>query len=328
MILGKLQNITKELDKSIQSKSLIELPLPSDLVDDIRKSLELIKNHPDQGENITEELLNIYSKLTEAALVIKHNCWNSFQHPLATNERLSEEYGVIVVCENLSIIVEALKLLKSVKWNEEELNSVTSLQKKMKEALQQNAAKQKELEKKIKEEFRKYIENGTIDGISIKKHSNLDPLYTTIKLKEDNKNTDIKISEFLNSDFYKENKIAGFCILNSDQEEIVRGFVNNKGKRCYDLGTTVQYGIKFNWYVDGKERSITLSANSDGSIRVVSDRPTDAYLERNKDVKIKVNNEYLSLADAVKTCKQKKNNVSSKLSQSSITEHFRPLVRT
>ena len=140
--------------------------------------------------------------------------------------------------------------------------------------------------------------------MSIAKRTDQNFLYATIKLKDDNENTDIEISEFLNNDFRKKNNINEIRILNGDQEEIVCGFVSNEGKRCYDLGTTVQYGIKFNWYVDGKEYSITLGANSDGSIRIISDRPTDADLEKNKDVKIKVGNAYLSLADAVKTCRQ------------------------
>uniref|UniRef100_A0AAU7YK24 Uncharacterized protein n=1 Tax=Wolbachia endosymbiont of Oeneis ivallda TaxID=3171168 RepID=A0AAU7YK24_9RICK len=89
------------------------------------------------------------------------------------------------------------------------IQDIESLQKKMKEVLEnmqqqeQSAARKKELEEKAKAEFSKYIENGTIDEISIKKYSNLDRLYTIIKLKEDNKSTDIQVSEFLNSDFCK-----------------------------------------------------------------------------------------------------------------------------
>ncbi|WP_410543007.1 hypothetical protein [Wolbachia endosymbiont of Tetranychus urticae] len=201
----------------------------------------------------------------------------------------------------------------------------------MKEALekvqqQQNAARQKELEEKAKEELSKYIENGTIDAISIEKHSNPDLLYTIIKLKEDNKSTDIKISEFLNSEFCKENKIAGFLISNGNQEEIIHGFIKEE-IRYYDLGTTAQYGIKFNWYVDGKECSITLGINSDGNMKIVSNKPDDKDLEKNKDVKIKVGNAYLSLADAVKTCRQQ-GDPSSTVKQASANEHCRPLART
>lgn len=95
--------------------------------------------------------------------------------------------------------------------------------------------------------------------------------------------------------------------------------------RCYNLGTAAQYGIKFNWYIDEREFIIILSANSDGTIKIASDKPDDKDLEENKDVRIKVGNDYLSLADAVKTCKQEKNEASSKLSQPSTTEYFRPV---
>uniref|UniRef100_A0A3B0IX42 Uncharacterized protein n=2 Tax=unclassified Wolbachia TaxID=2640676 RepID=A0A3B0IX42_9RICK len=39
MILEKLQDITKELEKSIQSKSIVKLPVSDNLVNDIRESL-------------------------------------------------------------------------------------------------------------------------------------------------------------------------------------------------------------------------------------------------------------------------------------------------
>ncbi|MGL9757413.1 MAG: hypothetical protein ACR5LA_00785 [Wolbachia sp.] len=241
--------------------------------------------------------------------------------------------------QNLGSILEIVTLIKRlneelekafISINFNELNhDIESLQKKMKEALektqQQSAAKQEELEKKAKEEFGKYIENGTIDAMSIKRDSNLDLLYTIIKLKEDNKSTDIKVSEFLNSDFCKKNNIAGFFISNGNQKEFISGEISD-GIRYYYIGTTDQYVIKFNWYIDGKECSITLGANSDGSIRIISDRPTDADLEKNKDVKIKVGNADLSLAEAVKTCEQKED-PSSIMNQASANEHVLPAAR-
>ncbi len=154
MVLEKLQDIIKELDESIQSKSIVKSPVSDNLVNDIKESLELIKKHPDQEKNIKEKLIG-------AGFIVQHECWDSFKHSLANNEPLSDKYDVVVAYENLSIIVEALKLLNSVNRSEEELNQITSLQKKMKEELekmqQQSAERQKELEKKIEEKFRKYI---------------------------------------------------------------------------------------------------------------------------------------------------------------------------
>ncbi|WP_264704011.1 hypothetical protein [Wolbachia endosymbiont (group A) of Volucella inflata] len=54
----------------------------------------------------------------------------------------------------------------------------------------------------------------------------------------------------------------------------------------------------------------------------MGDKPADEDLEKNKDVRIKVGDHYLSLASAVKTCKQNsqqrnENSASSKLNQPS-----------
>ncbi|WP_143689511.1 hypothetical protein [Wolbachia endosymbiont of Nilaparvata lugens] len=324
MILEKLQDITKELEKSIQSKSIVKLPVSDNLVNDIRESLELINNDHSEKEEIIKKLRYIYKLLTDEFDIIEEDYWDSLKHSLANSQSLSDKYNIKVAYENLKIVVEALRLLVGDNSDIEKIrNRAMLLQEKMQQ--QQDAAKQEELEKKSKEEFSKYV-NGTIDGISIEKHKDLDSFYAKITLKNDNKSTDIKISEFLNNDFCKKNNIAGFLILNSNQEKTIYGFVDKK-VRYYDLGATVQYGIKFNWYVDGKECSITLGANSDGSIRIISDRPTDADLEKNKDVKIKVGNAYLSLADAVKMCRQQED-PSSTVKQASANEHCRPLART
>ncbi|UIP92003.1 hypothetical protein IYZ83_002085 [Wolbachia pipientis] len=138
---------------------------------------------------------------------------------------------------------------------------IESLKKKMEEALektqqQQSAARQKELEEKAKEEFGKYIKNGTIDAVSIEKRKDQNSLYATIKLKDDNKTTDIRVSEFLNSEFCKENNIAGFLLSSGDQKEPISGYIH-EGVRYYNLGTAAQYGIKFNWYVGERAMAST-----------------------------------------------------------------------
>ncbi|WP_353280958.1 hypothetical protein [Wolbachia endosymbiont (group B) of Cyclophora punctaria] len=248
-----------------------------------------------------------------------------------------------VYYQNLESILKIVNIIKGLKTgvgqesaipNIDEsvlICDIESLKKKMEEALektqqQQSAARQKELEEKAKEEFGKYIKNGTIDAVSIEKRKDQNSLYATIKLKDDNKNTDIRVSEFLNSEFCKENNIAGFLLSSGDQKEPISGYIH-EGVRYYNLGTAAQYGIKFNWYVGERECSITLSA-SDGSIKIVSNKPDDKDLEKNKDVKIKVPVlGYLSLADAVKTCRQQED-PSSTVKQASANEHCRPLART
>lgn len=340
MVLEKLQGITEELSKSTRDRSITKLPVPDNLVNDIRESLELITNDHSEKEEIIKKLRSIYQLLVGECNIIEEDCWDSFKYSLANNETLSDKYNIKVAYENLNIVVEALKLLHDNHANERgELDAAVSFQKKMKEALekmqQQIAAKQKELEekakaeleKKAKAEFGKYIKNGTIDAVSIEKRKDQNSLYATIKLKDDNKNTDIRVSEFLNSEFCKENNIAGFLLSSGDQKELISGYIH-EGVRYYNLGTAAQYGIKFNWYVGERECSITLGANSDGSIRVIGDRPTDKDLEENKDVKIKVPGlDYLTLADAVKTCRQQED-PSSTVKQASANEHCRPLART
>ncbi|WP_375604437.1 hypothetical protein NOX90_02760 [Wolbachia endosymbiont of Anurida maritima] len=358
MILTKLQDIEKKIGQSIQNKSIIKLPMYGNLVEDIKESLELIRKGDDQKEEIIKELKDIYKRLKGVYEIIQSDCWDSFRHSLSNSESLSDKYNIKTAYENLSAVVEVLGLL----YNDDlckpiidsdkniSLNDITSLQKKMKEALekmqqQQSATNQGqgddvneyhdnaneneycELEKKANAEFGKYIENGAIDSTSITKTQSGN-LYAAITLQDNNnKNTSIKISEFLNSKFCTENNIAGFSI-NSSQKEVIKGYRDDKGVRYYDLGTTAQYGIKVDWYVGERECSITLSANSDGSIKIVGDKPADGDLEKNKDVRIKVNDEYLSLADAVKRCKQNNDlqehedssKVSSKFDQSLVSQ--------
>ncbi|MGL9759106.1 MAG: hypothetical protein ACR5LA_10165 [Wolbachia sp.] len=321
MTLKKLQDITEELNKSIQNRSIVKSPVyVNNLVENIQESLDLVKNDHSQNEEIIRKLWYIYQLLTTECAIIQENCWDNFRHSSANNEPLSDKYSIEVAYKNLNIVVEALKLLVGDNENRKEtLNQAMSLQKKMKEALekmqqQQNAARQKEeLEKKSKEEFSKYIENGTIDGVLIQRYQNSDLLHATIKLQDNN--TSIKISEFLNSKFCTENNIAGFS-LNDNQEKGISGYVDNK-VRHYNLSAIGQYGVQFDWYVDRKKCSITLSANSDGSIKIVGDKPADEDLEKNKDVRIKVNGKYSSLADAVVSSKfsQPDAVVNSKLSQ-------------
>lgn len=354
-ILKKLQDIEKEINKSMQNKSIIKLPMYVNLVEDIKESLELVKNGHSQEEEIIKKFRNIYTGLEIECTIVRDDCLDSLKHSLANNEPLSDKYNIEAAYKNLNILVEALKLLHSVQVDKVgiskaviPLDTAISLQKKMKEELEkmqqqqlpQSATNQGndvneypddaneneycELEKKANAEFGKYIENGAIDSTSITKTQSGN-LYAAITL-QDNNNTSIKISEFLNSKFCTENSIAGFSI-NSSQEEVIKGHIDDKRVRYYDLGTTVQYGIKFNWYVGERECSITLSANSDGSIKIVGDKPADKDLEKNKDVKIKVGDSYLSLADAVKTCKQNSqqrnenlSKVSSKFDQSLVSQ--------
>ncbi len=489
-ILKKLQDIEKELNKSIQNKSIIKLPMYGNLVEDIKESLELVKNGHSQEEEIIRKFRNICTGLKVECTIVQDNCLDSLKHSLANNESLSDEYNIEAAYKNLNIVVEALGLIYdvhangkkiydeaillqkkmkealekmqqqhlpqsatnqsqgkaikqkiqdivtnkklqnvlmdpgeiklindyvdnikqngtgqglekeeldelkaiykglhaiftdiSIDWdgNKQSFNSrkinihyqnlgsilkivtlikeldeklsdkiisadetilpddITSLQEKMKKALEkmqqqhlpQSATNQgndeneySKLEEEAKIKFSKYIENDTIDGVSIRKYKDGD-LCAIIKLQDsNNENASIKISEFLNSKFCTENNIAGFSILNGSQKEVIKGYIGDKRVRYYDLGTTAQYGIQFNWYVGEEKRSITLSANSDGSIKIVGDNPADEDLEKNKDVRIKVGDRYLSLASAVKTCKQNsqqrnENSASSKLNQPS-----------
>ncbi|WP_419214949.1 hypothetical protein [Wolbachia endosymbiont of Rhagoletis cingulata] len=326
--------ILKKIKQKIEDKKeLYSVFTNPEEIKSINSCINIIKSNGMNSEE-SDILQDIYQGLYSMFADISKD-WKNNQDSLSS-KKIDMHY------QNLGSILEIVTLIKGLneEWRKafifidfNEFNrDIEPLRKKMREALEkmQQQKSQKELfelEKKSKEEFGKYIENGTIDEISIKKYSNQDRLYTIIKLKEDNKSTDIQVSEFLNSDFCKKNNINEIRILNGDQEEIVCGFVDNKGKRCYDLGTTVQYGIKFSWYVGGKEHNITLGANSDGNIRVVGDIPSDEDLEKNKDVRIKVCGEYLTLAEAVKTCRQQED-PSSTVKQASANEHCRPLVRT
>lgn len=157
-----------------------------------------------------------------------------------------------------------------------------------------------ELEKQAKIEFSKYIENGSIDSVSIIGTSDHN-FCAAIKLDANNAN--IKVSELLNNEFCTNNKITNFSLSNHNSEKIVSGYVDDKGVRCYDLSKIAPHQMQFNWRIGERECSITLSTNGNGIIitRHVKHEGFDFMedLKKNKDVKIKIGAGYLSLADTV-----------------------------
>ncbi|WP_425385972.1 hypothetical protein [Wolbachia endosymbiont (group A) of Barypeithes pellucidus] len=136
MILRKLQDIEKEINQSIQSRSIVKSPLYGNLVEDIKESLELVGKDHNQKEEIIRKLWSIYQSLTIEHAIIEEDCWDSLKHSLANNEPLSDKYNIEVAYKNLNIVVEALKLLDNGNdGRRDKLNQAMSLQKKMKEAL-------------------------------------------------------------------------------------------------------------------------------------------------------------------------------------------------
>lgn len=100
MILKKLQDIKKEREKSIQSKSIVKSPVSDNLVNDIRESLELIKNGHSKKEEITKELQSIYQLFAGECNLIEEDCLDSLKHSLANSEPLSDKYNIEVAYKN------------------------------------------------------------------------------------------------------------------------------------------------------------------------------------------------------------------------------------
>ncbi|NSM56883.1 hypothetical protein HET73_05870 [Wolbachia endosymbiont of Atemnus politus] len=74
-----------------------------------------------------------------------------------------------------------------------------------------------------------------------------------------------------------------------------------------------------------------MSVNSHGSVEIVEGEPADEDLKKNEDVRIKVGSNYLSLAEAIMTCKQNSqqwnedsSTVSSQINQASASPIIRP----
>lgn len=154
-----------------------------------------------------------------------------------------------------------------------------------------------ELEKEAKIEFSQYIKSGSIDSVSIEEISSGN-LHAKITLRDSN--TDVKISELLNNEFCKSNKITSFSLLHSNKEEIISGYVDEEKVRCYDLSKIAPHQMQFNWCIGERECSITLSTNGN---RVVVTGCKGLHsmkdLEANNYVKIKIGDDYLSLTDTV-----------------------------
>jgi hypothetical protein len=163
----------------------------------------------------------------------------------------------------------------------------------------------KSLQAEAKKELSQYIQND-VEKVSIYGSR------AEIQLKGDKE--EFKISEFLNSDFCQNNGISGFSTLHGNGKSGMHGVVSSEGIRHYVV-TDGSYEMALNWYVEGKECSIKININADGSVKL-TDRNgvTDEEIAKNKDVKIG----NLSLFDALVEEKWKENEISETLRSNSV----------
>lgn len=159
------------------------------------------------------------------------------------------------------------------------------------------AEKSSNLPNQIKAQLSKYITN---NGNPIVKEVTAYGNYVQIELDSDC--TEVKISEFLQSDFCKNNGISGFSTFHNDDKGGMHGFLSPNGLRNYTV-TDGSYDMTLDWVVGGKKCTITININEDGVVVIdkdgviVEDRNglTDEQLKANKYVTING----VSLFDAI-----------------------------
>ncbi len=140
-----------------------------------------------------------------------------------------------------------------------------------------NSIARPELQDEAKKVLNGYIENG-VETFSIYRSC------AEIELRA-NKH-EFKISEFLNSNFCKDNGILGFSTLHSNGKSGIHGFVSEEGIRYY-IVTDGSYEMTLNWYdKDGKKCTIIINIDASGIELIERNSVTDDQLKANKDVKI------------------------------------------
>lgn len=134
-----------------------------------------------------------------------------------------------------------------------------------------------ELQDKAKKVLNGYIESG-VETVSI--------YGSCAEVKLGGNEHEFKISEFLNSNFCKDNRISGFSTLHSNGKNGMHGFVSEEGIRHY-IVTDGSYEMTLNWcYEDGKKCTIIINIDANGIELIERNRVTDDQLKANKDVKI------------------------------------------
>ncbi|MCJ7454750.1 MAG: hypothetical protein MUP48_04825 [Wolbachia endosymbiont of Homalodisca vitripennis] len=134
-----------------------------------------------------------------------------------------------------------------------------------------------ELQDKAKKVLNGYIESG-IETVSI--------YGSCAEVKLGGNEHEFKISEFLNSNFCKDNRISGFSTLHSNGKNGMHGFVSEEGIRHY-IVTDGSYEMILNWCdEDGKKCTIIINIDANGIELIERNRVTDDQLKANKDVKI------------------------------------------
>ncbi|WP_339045366.1 hypothetical protein [Candidatus Mesenet endosymbiont of Agriotes lineatus] len=122
------------------------------------------------------------------------------------------------------------------------------------------------------QEFSKYINNGTLESVQLRVRSPVITMLTARIILNNNKG-EISISDILNSDFCKKNKITAITLLlpNQDEKRGIRGRVDENGIRIYEIANG-SYNMTLKWRFEEKECNIKVNISDDGSIK---------FLERN-----------------------------------------------
>lgn len=163
------------------------------------------------------------------------------------------------------------------------------------------------LPNRIKAQLSKHITN---NGNPIIQEVAVYGNYAQINLNSDG--AELKISEFLQGDFCKDNGISGFSTFHNDDKSGMHGFLSPNGVRNYTV-TDGSYDMTLDWVVGGKKCTITINISKDGVVVIDengvvmedSNGLTDEQLKANEYVTING----LSLFDAINKGRNREQNI-------------------
>ncbi|RDD34416.1 hypothetical protein Wcon_01500 [Wolbachia endosymbiont of Cylisticus convexus] len=141
------------------------------------------------------------------------------------------------------------------------------------------------LREEVKATLSNYVgKNCTLEKVLIRIRDNEKRGYTArVKIKDVQ---EIKVSEFLNGSFCKDNKISRFTLMTDDGKNSVSCDVNESEIRYYKVQNGLPVVMIINWYVGEKKCTIKIELGVNSFKIINLNGVTDKELAENKEVRI------------------------------------------
>ncbi|WP_157956381.1 hypothetical protein [Wolbachia endosymbiont of Folsomia candida] len=140
-----------------------------------------------------------------------------------------------------------------------------------------------EIVKQVKIKINNYV--GQVEKTFVKKIEDGETSYN-VRAKVKN-NEQVKVSEFLTSDFCKENKISRFSLMTSDEKDAISCTIDKNNLRYYNIEGDLPIIMTLNWYVGERKCTIKIELGTKNNVRIIErNGVSDQDLAENKDVRM------------------------------------------